>query len=45
LEKQTSMLEHYMTIMELMGESTNYKKMGVILQGQAETTKNEMIAA
>ena len=45
LEKQTSVLEHYMTILELMGKSTDYKKVGVILEGQAETTKNEMIAA
>jgi hypothetical protein len=34
-----------MTILELMGESTDYEKVGVILEGQAETTKNEMIAA
>lgn len=45
LEKQTALLEHYMTILDLMGESTDYKKVGVILEGQAETTKNEMIAA
>ena len=45
LEKQTTLLEHYMTILDLMGESTDYKKVGVILEGQAETTKNEMIAA
>lgn len=45
LEQQTAMLEHYMTILDLMGESADYEKVGVILAGKAETTKNEMIAA
>lgn len=45
LEKQTTILEHYKTLVDLMGKSTDYDKVGIILEGQANTTKNEMIAA
>ena len=45
LEKQTTILEHYKTLVDLMGKSTDYDKVGIILEGQASTTKNEMIAA
>ena len=45
MEHQTAVLEHYQSIVELAGKSTDYKKMGTVLEGKAETTKNEMIAA
>jgi hypothetical protein len=45
IEKQTAILDHYMTIIDLMGKSTDYTKVGIVLEGKAETTKNEMIAA
>ena len=42
---QTSILQHYQSIMELMGKSTDYKAMGTILEGQSKTIKNEMAAS
>jgi hypothetical protein len=43
LEKQTAMLEHYQSILDIMGETTDYEKMGVILEGKSKTLHNEMI--
>jgi hypothetical protein len=45
MEHQTSILEHYLTLIDLMGKSTDYDKVGIVLDGKAQTTKNEMIAA
>jgi hypothetical protein len=35
-------LEHYQSLIELMGKSADYKMIGKILEGQVETTKNSM---
>lgn len=45
MEHQTSVLDHYQTMIDLMGKSTDYKAVGKVLEGKAETTKNEMEAA
>ena len=41
IDEQNSVLEHYLNLMDLMGKSTNYKEMGVILEGQAEIAENQ----
>ena len=41
MEHQTSVLEHYQTLLELMGKQNDYKMIGKVLQGQVETTKNQ----
>jgi hypothetical protein len=33
MEHQTSVLEHFKNIMDILGESTNYEALGVILEG------------
>jgi hypothetical protein len=40
MEHQTAVLEHYQSVMEIMGKSTDYKKMGTILKGQSQTLKD-----
>jgi hypothetical protein len=42
MEHQNSILEHYLTLMDLMGESVNYEKTGEVLVAQSEMLKNEM---
>jgi hypothetical protein len=37
----TSVLEHYQNVLELTGQTTNYKKVGVVLQAQAEATLDQ----
>ena len=45
MEHQTSILEHYASMMEIMGKQNDYDSMGTILQGQADTIKNELDVA
>ena len=45
MEHQTSVLEHYSNMMDILGKSKDYESMGSILQGQAETLKNELAVA
>lgn len=45
LEHHNSVLSHYKSLMEIMGKSTDYQKMGTILKGQAEVAKNSMDVA
>ena len=45
LEQQTEILEHYQTMMEILGKQMDYDSMGVILKGQVETIENEMEVA
>ena len=45
MEHQTSILEHYATMMDILGKSQDYKAMGAILEGQVETIKNELDVA
>ena len=41
MEHQSSVLDHYKSIMEIMGKSNDYKKMGKILEGQASLAKDQ----
>ena len=41
MEHQTSVLDHYKNIMDILGQGKDYKKMGVILDAQAKTIGNE----
>ena len=42
MEHQTSILEHYSNMMDILGKSKDYDSMGKILQGQVDTLKNEL---
>lgn len=41
MEHQTSVLDHYKNIMDILGQSKDYKKMGIILDAQAKIIGNE----
>ena len=41
MEHQTAVLEHYMSIMEILGKSQDYESLGVILEAQARSIGNE----
>lgn len=41
IEEQNSVLEHYLELLDLMGESADYKKIGVVLEGQAEIAEEQ----
>ena len=45
MEHQTQILDHYQSLMDIMGKSTDYKKVGVVLEGKSKTLKNEFDAA
>jgi hypothetical protein len=45
MEHQTSILEHYASMMEILGKQNDHEAMGTILQGQADTIKNELDVA
>ena len=38
---QTTVLEHYVSLMGIMGKSTDYKTMGKILEAQSKTLENQ----
>ena len=38
---QTSVIEHYVSLMGIMGKSTDYKTMGKILEAQSKTLENQ----
>jgi hypothetical protein len=40
MEQHVEVLEHYSNIMDIIGKSTDYEAMGVILEGQAEAAEN-----
>ena len=42
MEHQSSVLEHYQSILELTGKKTNYKALGAVLESQAEASENSM---
>ena len=42
LENNSAVLEHYITLTELMGESLDFKKIGVILKGQAQIAEDSL---
>ena len=44
MEHGTSVLEHYLSLLDLMGQSNDYKSRGIILEGQVQTIKNEFKA-
>ena len=41
MEHQTAVLEHYMSVMEILGKSQDYESLGVILEAQAKSIGNE----
>jgi hypothetical protein len=41
MEHQTAVLEHYMSIMEILGKSQDYESLGIILEAQAKSIGNE----
>ena len=41
IEEQNSVLEYYLELLDLMGESADYKKIGVVLEGQAEIAEEQ----
>ena len=41
ISHSAGILEHYSSIMDLLGKSSNYKTMGVILEGQADVAENQ----
>ena len=45
LEHLNGVLDHYKSIMSLLGKETDFETMGVILEGQVETTRNSYEAA
>lgn len=45
MEHQTSVLDHYQSLMETMGKSTDYKTMGKVLEGKAKTIGDQVAVA
>ena len=45
MEHQSSVLDHFSSIMSTIGKDTNYKQMGVILQGQAKLLSDQYAVA
>ena len=45
MEHLTGVIDHYMSLMELMGKSEDYEAMGSFLEARATTTKNELDVA
>ena len=45
MEHLTGVIEHYISLMELMGKSTDFEAMDGFLNARAETTKNELDVA
>ena len=45
LEHLTGVLDHYKSIMGLLGKELDYERMGVIIEGQVETTRNSFEAS
>ena len=45
MEHQSATLEHYNSLMNIMGKQNDYKKMGKILEGQSKVLKDQMTAA
>ena len=41
MSHSAGILEHYSSIMDLLGKSSDYKTMGVILEGQADVAENQ----
>ena len=45
MEHQADVLEHFTSMMEILGKETDYKSMGIILQGQADVAADELEVA
>jgi hypothetical protein len=45
MEGQTSVLEHYLSLMDILGKSNDYERMGVVLEAQAKTLENQLKVA
>lgn len=44
-QHMASILNHYKSVLDIMGKSTDYAKVGAILEGQASNIKNELDVA
>lgn len=45
MEHQTAVLDHYKSLMEILGKETDYNAIGIILEGQAKTIENQVKVA
>ena len=45
MEHQSSVLDHFSSIMTALGKDTDFKKMGVILKGQAKLLEDQYVVA
>ena len=45
MEHSVSVLDHYSSLLDIFGESTDYKKMGTILKGQADVLGDQVTVA
>ena len=45
MDSLNSVLDHYQSLMTLIGKETDYKAMGIVLQGAADTAKNSLAVA
>lgn len=45
MEHQTAVLDHYQSLMDIQGKSTDYNNMGIILEGKSSNIKSEMEVA
>ena len=42
MDQHVEVLEHYANVMDIIGKSTDYESMGVILEAQAEVAENNL---
>lgn len=45
MEHLTEVLDHYQSLMEIMGKSTNYETMGLVLEGKAKALSDQAAVA
>jgi hypothetical protein len=42
MEHQTSVLDHYSSLLEIMGKSNDYEAMGTVLEAKAKTLEDQV---
>jgi hypothetical protein len=45
MDHQTAVLDHYSSLLEIMGKSNDYKSMGKVLEGKAKTLEDQATVA
>ena len=45
MDHQTAVLDHYSSLLEIMGKSNDYKSMGTVLEGKAQTLEDQAAVA